>query len=102
MTLMKEKQISVMDWPGNLPDLNPIENLWAIMKARLKRVPKITSLPLLDKAIKMMWAKDLPIWPTSCPGGSRCAFRKICPSTSQNSFLLPNCYPKPFPVQYAP
>jgi hypothetical protein len=31
------------------------------MKARLKRVPNITSLPLLERAIKMMWVKDLPI-----------------------------------------
>jgi transposase len=61
MALLKEKKISVMDWPGNSPDLNPIENLWAIMKARLKRVPNITSLPLLERAIKMMWVKDLPI-----------------------------------------
>ncbi len=26
MALLKEKKISVMDWPGNSPDLNPIEN----------------------------------------------------------------------------
>jgi hypothetical protein len=38
MALLKEKKVSVMDWLGNSPDLNPTENLWAIMKARLKRV----------------------------------------------------------------
>lgn len=29
-----ENEISVLPWPGNSPDMNPIENLWAIVKKR--------------------------------------------------------------------
>ncbi len=42
---LKENNVSVMDWPGNLLDLNSIQNLWAIMKSRLKKLPNITSVP---------------------------------------------------------
>ena len=56
----REKQFTVMDWPGNSPDLNPIENLWSIMKRRLKRDHTITSLEKLVEAIKRMWISEVP------------------------------------------
>ena len=61
MALLKSKaeKFKVMDWPGNSPDLNPIENVWSIMKGRLKKDHTISSLPLLIKAIKIMWVSNL-------------------------------------------
>ena len=56
-----EKEFSVMDWPGNSPDLNPIENCWSYMKMKLKNDHTITSLPKLIDAIKLMWVTEMDI-----------------------------------------
>jgi transposase len=56
-----EDEFKVLDWPGNSPDLNPIENCWSFMKHKLKAEKfKTTSLPKLINAIKLMWVTDLP------------------------------------------
>jgi transposase len=57
MAFLKEAKIPVMDWLGNSPDLNRIQNLWAFMKAKLKNNKSITSLHLLIRAIKELWVK---------------------------------------------
>ena len=43
-----------MVWPPNLPDINPIENLWAIIKQRVYADGKqFSTLPESWKAIKL-------------------------------------------------
>lgn len=43
-----------LDWPSNSPDLNPIENVWAVLKRKLKR-HKITNFDDFEIAIKACW-----------------------------------------------
>jgi transposase len=40
---LAENNVSVLPWPPQSPDLNPIENLWAIIKQ--KRVQKFSNFP---------------------------------------------------------
>ena len=35
MQYLEEKGVSLMEWPANSPDLNPIENIWGEIKRRL-------------------------------------------------------------------
>ena len=60
MALLAAQDITVMDWLGTSPDLNPIMNLYSIMKRRLKDNQTITSMPLLHRAMKRMWVTNLP------------------------------------------
>ncbi len=46
--------IQLIDWPGNSPDLNPIENCWAWMKDQLTDC-NATSLPALQLEITRLW-----------------------------------------------
>lgn len=33
---LARNRVKVLEWPGNSPDLNPIENLWMVMKRKLR------------------------------------------------------------------
>ena len=53
----EESAINVFEGPGNSSDLNPIENLWAIVKARLRKCDYLT-MEKLFKAIIQVWYHD--------------------------------------------
>ena len=47
-----------LDWPGNSPDLNPIENLWSKMKD-LVAEKQPSSGKALTETIKEVWVKKI-------------------------------------------
>jgi len=43
---LAEQEFEVMAWPPYSPDLNPIENLWALLKAKIYELhPEIKGMP---------------------------------------------------------
>ena len=57
---MAGNNISNLSWPGNSPDINPIENLWAIVKKRL-RSHYCTMKTKLIQAIIAIWNRDIEV-----------------------------------------
>ncbi len=61
--------VTVLDWPANLPDLNPTENLWSIVKRKM-RDTRPNNADDLKAAIKATWASlhlsSATDWLSSC------------------------------------
>ncbi len=61
--------VTVLDWPANSPDLNPVDNLWGIVKRKL-RDTRPNNADDLKVAFKETWASSHPRsatgWLSSC------------------------------------
>lgn len=55
---LAEHQVRTLPWPGNSPDMNPIENLWAIVKRRVRKTKITTKHELISKLIKVWFHDD--------------------------------------------
>ena len=55
---LKSKKIKILDWPENSPDLNPIDNLWTVLKDKVSE-KQPTNTKELEEAIKAVRELEL-------------------------------------------
>ena len=58
-TWLNDHRITVLDWPANSPDLNPIENLWGIAKRKMRDM-RPNNAAELKAAIEASWSSITP------------------------------------------
>ncbi|GFW66034.1 transposable element Tcb1 transposase [Trichonephila clavipes] len=50
---LAEQNILLLDWPGNSPDMNTIENVWELMKREVAKDVITNKMQLLERIIHM-------------------------------------------------
>ena len=55
---LDSNNINLLEWPGNSPDLNSIENLWTKMKNKVLEKQPLSGAELV-KAMKEVWVKEI-------------------------------------------
>jgi len=50
----EKKDINVLDWPSQSPDLNPIEHLWDYLKSELRKL-RLTSIREMEQKVMEIW-----------------------------------------------
>jgi transposase len=69
MAFLASKNVEMIQWPPYSPDLNPIENLWGLMKRKLADdYPVCTSHEQLETSFLAIWDS---ITPDVCQHDSR-------------------------------
>ena len=51
---LSEENIPTLEWPGNSPNLNPIENAWNVMKKKVQESQPVNIFELTH-VLKTLW-----------------------------------------------
>ena len=55
MAYLHDHNVNVIPWPAVSPDLNPIENVWALMKRELRQRPLARNSNELFTTLEDIW-----------------------------------------------
>ncbi len=59
MEWLNQARIKILEWPSQSPDLNPLENMWTMLKKQV-HVRKSTNLTELQQFCQEEWSKIQP------------------------------------------
>lgn len=55
--------VDIMDWPPYSPDLNPIENVWALLKEKIiDRYPELDDMPNTPELFNLLERAAVECW----------------------------------------
>lgn len=57
---LKQANVPLLSWPGNSPDMNPIENFWRLLKRKVNAMKPTTKRSLIECIIQV-WNHDQDI-----------------------------------------
>ena len=56
---LAKNSIRKLEWPAQSPDLNPIKNIWFILKSNIQQIYQPQKVPEMHEALQQAWA-DFP------------------------------------------
>ena len=54
MEWLTENNVSLIEWPGHSPDLNPIENLWNELKRKIGKL-SVNTVGAITEKLRVLW-----------------------------------------------